>query len=1151
MIDRIRRSYLVLSIMVLMMPCSGVSQTVPGSIGGRVVDGSRLPIPGSQVKLVNEQTRESRALSTDSTGDFLFLSVLPAPYTIMVEAKGFKRLERKNLNLTPDERLAIGNLVLEIGDVVETVTVKAEGAIVDTESNDRSAIMTSDQMAMLLTRGRDMITLLNTIPGTVGSNVEDLDNQATPNFNGVRNETNAVQVDGQASNDQANPRYWGMRENMDAIGEVKVLMNNYRAEYGGNGGAIVLAITKNGTSNFHGSGYAYERNESLNANPFFNNQNGLPRPIQRVGTYGATLGGPIPMPGKFNALRSKLFFFFSEEYTNSKAPVALAQWTVPTALERQGNFSQTVDLNNKPVSILDPQNGRKPFPNSIIPTSRIDPNGQALLNIFPLPNFLDRSISRGNYNYNFQDSGPNTNQQEVFRIDYNATDKLRLYFRGLMNNALSESDSAGGMFPSWPLARVALVSSTPGALLSGTYTASPTLVIEFSASFAGVNRNHIEAAAGANFSTEVNRLARGVNLPQIYPGDNPLDVLPSTSFGGVTGAANIAPRGDFPGRYWAPRLPLNLSVTKVAGSHTLKAGVYHQNLRYYRVSIANFNGTFNFSQNGNNPEDTGWAYSNAMLGSFYSYTESNSRPTYYLKSRELDWYVQDTWRASRRLTIDYGTRVTWYAPMAQGDNKAANFVPALYHPSQQVQLYTPVLVNGQRVAKNPLTGAILPVAYIGGIVPGSGNPQNGVLEATDPSAPKGFQYNQGELFGPRVGFAYALTADGRTAFRGGIGIAYQTQSFSADYTPMVDNTQIQPTIFNGAFATFDPGAGVLFPTSITARNMNEKTPSIYSSSAGIQRAIGFATLLEVSYVGTLARQVLQTQAANVVPYGAEFLPANHDPTTNAPLPDNYFRPYMGYTSVTILRTSPASYHSLQMQLNRRFARHVQYGTSFVWSKSMGYGSQTNSTYSAYPTYLDNHLNYGRTNLDRKYAFKINWLCDLPSVGRKLNFKPAEWALDGWQLSGLALFQSGQPLTVSYVFSNGLNLAGGGDWSRPVVTAPASLSSGDKTFYQVFNTSAIAAPTAAAPWGNAPVSLFNGGGIENCDVALFKNFRAISDKLNFQLRWEMYNVANHPSFYSVDTAARFTPAGAQINARFGQYIGAREPRQMQVALRVSF
>jgi hypothetical protein len=306
-----------------------------------------------------------------------------------------------------------------------------------------------------------------------------------------------------------------------------------------------------------------------------------------------------------------------------------------------------------------------------------------------------------------------------------------------------------------------------------------------------------------------------------------------------------------------------------------------------------------------------------------SYTESDTRPSYYLKGRELDWYLQDTWKATIRLTVDYGMRMMWFSPMTQGNNTAADFIPELYDRSKQVILYQPVLSGGKRVAVNPLTGELFSVAYIGGIVPGSGNVRNGMLSATDPSAPSGFRYNRDVHFGPRFGFAYALTGGAKTVFRAGMGVVYQTQSFAADCTPLVDNVQTVPTIFNGTFDTFDPRSGVLFPTSVTGRDLNLKTPTIYTSSAGIQRALGFATLLEVAYVGTLGRQVTQTQNADTVPYGAHFLPVNGDPTNGSPLPDNYYCPYMGYSAVSLLRTA-SSYHSLQIQLNRRFARHVQY-----------------------------------------------------------------------------------------------------------------------------------------------------------------------------------------------------------------------------------
>ena len=1111
-----------------------MAQTVEGSISGGVVDPSGLPMSGITVTLTNQQTDFSNTAKTDSTGSFLFLSVLPGQYAISAQGPGFKTSKRENINLTPGDRLAVGQITLQVGTVEQSVTVRAEGAVVDTENSDHKALMTSDQLEMLQTRGRDMLTLLNNLPGVVGSDTNNLDNRSTPNFNGVSNVMNAVMTDGQIGQDVSNPNYWLSRPNLDAISEVTVLMNNYKAEYGRNGGAVVLTVTKTGTREFHGSGFSYFRNESLNANDFFNNLNGVPRSTYRYGTYGFTLGGPAYWPHKFNSSRQKLFFFESVEIVESKSPVSLSQWTVPTSLERQGNFSQSLNTGGQLIVVNDPFNNKTAFPGNIIPQSRIDPNGQALLNVFPAANFFNRTISRGNYNYNFQDTAVSPTYQEMFRIDYNATDKLRFFVRAFSNYQPVTSYSCDGQFPNWPLERCRWEQNMPGATFNTAYTFSPTVIAELSASFS-TTQYHVLPANGSDFSS-LSRAKTGVNIPQIYPANNPLDVLPDTSFGGVTGAANIAPRGDFPDNAWQPRLVLSGSITKVAGAHTIKAGVYNEYIHYYRHGNINFNGTLNFGADSSNPNDTGYAYANAILGTFDSYTEASGRPTYYLKSTNLDWYVQDTWKASRRLTLDYGMRLAWFQPFYQGNGVSANFIPSNYNPAQKVVLFTPATVAGKKVIINPLTGEVVPTSYSGAIVPGVGNPKNGIVYSTTPGIPQGFVENRGEHLGPRVGLAYKLTGDGKTVFRAGFGVSFNGQLSSGTYTPIVNNTVTVPTLYYGTFNTFNPGTSVLFPTAITAVNQDLKAPSIYGLSAGIQRNLGFGTVIDVSYVGTLGRNLPQTEAINTIPYFSQLLPQNSG------LGNNFFSPYIGYAGISYTQPSNSSYNSLQVQLNRRFAHRVQYGASYTWAKALGYTGN-------YPLYLSDSLSHGRTSLDRSQRLTMNWLYDIPSAGNTLHFKPAHWALDGWQLSGIATFQTGAPFGVGYSFSPSVNITGGGDWSRVNMVGYPQLS--DPSFYRAFNTAAISAPTAKQPWGNAPVDVFRGPGIENFDVSLFKNFVA-RERFKFQLRGEAYNVFNHASFYNVNTSAQFNPnTGAQLNAALGQYIGTRQPRQMQVALRLSF
>jgi hypothetical protein len=224
---------------------------------------------------------------------------------------------------------------------------------------------------------------------------------------------------------------------MDAIAEVKVLLNNYQAEYGRNAGAFVNIVSKSGTRDFHGSAYWFKRHEQFNANEFFNNRRGQAKPLYRYNTFGGTIGGPVYIPKVFNTERNKLFFFYSREDWRIFEPRAPRTVTVPTELERQGNFSQS-RINNQPVLLRDPSlnlpctatNAAGCFPNQIIPANRLNRNGQAMLNLFPRPNFFDNAISGGNYNYVFQEITEHPKRQNMLKMDYNLTDRDRISFRG-------------------------------------------------------------------------------------------------------------------------------------------------------------------------------------------------------------------------------------------------------------------------------------------------------------------------------------------------------------------------------------------------------------------------------------------------------------------------------------------------------------------------------------------------------------------------------------------------------------------------------------------------------------------------------------------------------------------------------------------------
>ena len=383
------------------------AQTVSGSISGTVLDSSGNVVSAANVKLLSERTGEERNAPTNESGDFVFPALQPGAYTVSVEVPGFRPLRKTGNVLSAAERLSVGNLTLSVGTVSESVTIAAQAVNVQTSSTEHSALIGERQLEQISIRGRDVVSMLRILPGV--SQTVDTEflggsfGTQSPNIQGTRSNWNSLQVDGVTGNDLGSPGTFSSPINMDAIGEVKVLMNNYQAEYGRNGASSINIVTKSGSRDYHGTAYWFKRHESWNANNFFNNRTGVPLPIYRYSTLGATLGGPVPLGKVWSGSKEKLFFFYSFEKSDVKNPQAVRQVTVPTALERVGDFSQTVDLSNKLIPIRDPLSNAN-FPNNTIPVSRLDKNGQAMLNIFPLPNQLNRAVTAGNFNYQFQEA---------------------------------------------------------------------------------------------------------------------------------------------------------------------------------------------------------------------------------------------------------------------------------------------------------------------------------------------------------------------------------------------------------------------------------------------------------------------------------------------------------------------------------------------------------------------------------------------------------------------------------------------------------------------------------------------------------------------------------------------------------------------------
>ena len=497
---------------------------------------------------------------------------MPGTYTVRVEMEKFRRIERTRNVLSAAERLAIGNLTLQVGSLNEVVTVEAAGTYVNTAETQHSGLITSRQIEQIQVRSRDVTSLMRLVPGIrFEDNVEAMGESfgtLIPHVGGQRRDWNTVMIDGVLGNEIGQANRLAQTINLDSIAEVKVLLNNYRAEYGRTGGGQVQIITKSGGASYAGSLYYYGRHDKLNANNFFNNRQDRPKPVYRFNTYGGNLGGPLP------GAKENLFFFYSVEAPLSKRPANLLSWTMPTERERRGDFSQTFNSAGAVIVIRDPQTGQ-PFPGNIIPEHRFNPNGRALLDLLPLPTIFDRATTGGNFNHQTQATIENPRRNQIARVDWKPSDSDRFYFT--YKDWYSDQRGVGGAGgvtagpAPWGWFQAHYKSTDRGGSANYTKVVNASIVNE--AAF-GI-RQQTEAFTPLSDAdwTRASRAAAGYTLGQFHPELNPRDVLPKGIFN-VTNPPNYT----FDNRLLERGEPWLFSfrndLTWVKRNHALKSGVY-------------------------------------------------------------------------------------------------------------------------------------------------------------------------------------------------------------------------------------------------------------------------------------------------------------------------------------------------------------------------------------------------------------------------------------------------------------------------------------------------------------------------------------------------------------------------------------------------
>ncbi len=1137
------------------------SAQVSGRITGTVVDPTENVVPGATITLVNERTGESTTVMSNASGVFVFPNAPPSSYIVRVQAQGFRAYEKSGVVLNANQSLALGNIRLEIGPVTEKITVEAVGASVQTDSANVTALLTSNQLSGLMSRGRDIVALMTVLPGVAQNATSDSLGgnwgTGTPNMQGMRSHWNTFLLDGQPGSDIDVLNFFTISVSMDAIDEVSVKSTSYLAEDGRLPGAQVNIISKSGTREFRGAAYWFKRHEMFNANNFFNNRLGIPKPLTRYNTLGGVLGGPIYLPGKFNSNKEKLFFFVSYEHWNIRLPGPILNATLPTRLERAGNFSQSVDQNGVLIPVLDPNAGGQPFPGNIIPPTRINRFGQRMLNWHPEPNIFDWNITRGAFNYRYQERRRHPKTQLQLKIDWLPSSKDRISIRPRFWDADLQGQFQSTAFNSNFFAQphhYHYVNDVLGANYTRTF--SSTVVNEFNIGY-GVTKELGTLTEEFQLSN-VRREKHGLEgLGQLFPKTNPLNIIPRQFYGGLPNAPNT----DFD-----PRTPIDAAdqrlwftnnVSWVKNNHTFKFGFFYELNNASegpRASpVGRHMGTFDFSRDRNNPLDANHPFANALLGNFLSYAESSGRTAGRAQIYTAEWFAQDSWKVTRRLNIDFGVRFYKFIPWRLRDDEGAAFALGRYDRSKVARFYEPALdAGGRRVARNPLTGQLAPTPFIGAFVPGSGERLSGTVIASDRTYPRGFRENPPIQAAPRFGFAYDVFGHGKTAIRGGFAVKKQG-IFSSQNSMWTTTTAPpileSPNIFYGTIDGFLSAGQVLFPTDAKSFDRNyDKTATVYQWSFGVQQALGRGTVMEVTYTGNTGRHLRQNRPINTLPPGTRFLSSSMDWTTGRPLPDSFLRPFLGYQSIEYLEDSGYSnYNALQVAVNRRYTAGLQFGLAYTYSKAMGITDQDGGhvpIYRDYRSYL-----YGKLGFDQTHVLVLNYLYSLPNLPALGRNAFSRAIFHNWEVAGITTFASGFPMGISFSYTDGVDRWGGGDPPRVNLMQNPLLPRGERSFSRWFNTAAIAAP-GRLDFGNAPRDVFRGPGINNWDFTVFKNF-SIRERTRFQLRWEFYNFFNHTQFSSVDTTARFDARGNQVNARFGQITGARLERQMQASLRLEF
>lgn len=1118
-------------------------QAFQGSLRGRVTDPKDAVVPLAKVTLIEDSTSVSSSTVTNQQGQYSFPVLKPSTYTLVVEAPGFKKLDKKDI-IVATQSAVEEDAVLQIGAVTETINVTAEADLLVTAEASNGSVIDRQKLEDIPNLGRDPFLLARLSEGVVWTGnpkfdrMEDQSGQSSMSIAGGPTRANNYTLDGISITSSTNQAV--IIPDQESIGEMKVQANTYDASMGRTGGGVLNATMRSGQNRMHGSAFGMLRAQPLLANTFFSNLAGLPIEQQPFKNYGDSLGGPIRIPKIYDG-RNKTFFYVTTEGYRQFDAIA-STTTVPTALERRGDFSQSLStLKNGTQQVMyDPMStnlttgARTPFANNVIPASRLDPIGLNIASYFPLPTTAPTYYTQPDYTVSLRTQ--DRADQGTFKVDHELFPWLKLSGSYLHYGSQEPSNQT------WPGS-----IATPGQTTiyrhvdasqgNAVATLNPTTVMTVRFGYNRFPDFDPQFSKGFKLTT----LGFPASVDLLTPGspDFPSITSDFSSFGGGTAS-------------WGVQFSTNFSaeVSKFMGKHSLKAGtdwraLHAANSTALGPSSFSFATTFTSQTPTKTVTGTGGGLATMLLGYPGGSITTGSSFNDYV--HYTSFYIQDDYRVTPKLIVNFGFR---------GEHET--------NPAEENNKY---LIDANLNVVNPLQPSVPSLTLMGqaryaGV---NGNPNH----AGNPLGIKA---------GPRIGIAYSM--DSRTVFRGGWGIFWIPQSFSVggttgysqstsiisstnnNYTPISSLTNPYPNGLTPISGNSLGGLAVI-GQGITATDPGNRSAGyVEQMSFDVQRQVGKNIGLKVGYIGSHTLDQPYTLALNQLNpsyfslgsaglskvvanpfYGVAGVPTSvalGSSTTFAQ--SNLLTQYPEYTSVSL--SSPmgrATYYSFYGKGDWRLRYGLILGFTYTWSRNMSLGSPQN--YDA-PIVAQA---WGRSGNDQPNSYSQSFTYQLPFGKGQMFLKNSNsivnYVLGGWSIQSQAIIHTGTPLGVSQTNANtGCN--GCGQYVTATGIDAQSAGTVDQRIYGWFNPAAFTA-TPAFSFGNVNPSLtVYSPGVFNFDMSMFKTV-TIKEHYKIQFRAEALNVTNTVLFGSPSTSISSPGSFGLITSQ------TNFPRLISLGARITF